>query len=69
LCLFGNNLKQQTGEKSLIIWRYDYVWNKQQFKQQLSELTEFSEFKQLTEFTELSEFKQQEQLKELFRQL
>jgi len=65
----GVHPKQEKGKNPQKIWRYHYVWNKQQqFKQQLSE---FSECKQLTEFSEFTERKQQhkEQLKELLRQL
>ncbi len=64
----GVHPKLEKGNKPRKFWRYHYVWNKQQFKQQLSE---FTEFKQLAEFSEFAERKQQhkEQLKELLRQL
>lgn len=61
----GVHPKQKRGTVPEKFWRYHYVWNKQQFKQQLPE---FTEFKQFTEFTERKQ-QHKEQHKELLRQL
>ena len=55
----GVHPKQEKGKNPQKIWRYHYVWNKQQLRAE-QDKQQLSEFAELTEFTGFEQHKQQQ---------